>query len=107
MSQEVVDLDWVDFDLRVPPSGPATSAKLPSAREEFGTQNPIKPTQVYDHLGRPVYFSSFLYPDSHSSVTFSYESESIQDPKEQKTGSTIALSKVPWKVPTNGVTFNS
>ena len=31
MSQEVVDLGWVDFGLRVPPSGPAAQPLLPNS----------------------------------------------------------------------------
>ena len=53
-------LGWLWFESStIWPSCPATSAKFPSAREEFGrqgnSQNPINPTQVYDQLGRPVF----------------------------------------------------
>ena len=45
----LVDLGWVDFDLGVPPSFPAASAKVPLAQAELGrqwnTQNSSQQTQ--------------------------------------------------------------
>ena len=47
----VLDLGWVELDLRVPKPRQTISAKFPSPT----TQNPINLTQVYDHMGCPVY----------------------------------------------------
>ena len=47
VSHLLVDLGWVDFDLGVPPSCPAASAKFPSAQadlvRQWNTQNAIQP----------------------------------------------------------------
>ena len=55
-SQVVVDLGWVDFDLRVPPSGPAAQQHLPNTHQpgkSLADRGKIK-NHVYDHLECPV-----------------------------------------------------
>ena len=55
----VVDLGWVNFDLRVLPSDPAAQPLLPNSHRpvqslaDWGKLN-IQSTQVYDFLGRPA-----------------------------------------------------
>ena len=58
VSHLLMDLGLVDFDLGVPPSCPATSAKFPPTKADPGrqwdTQNPSQPNPVHEQMGHPV-----------------------------------------------------
>ena len=55
VSHLLVDLGWIDFDLGVPPSCLAASAKFPLAHAEPGrqvnTQNQSQPNPVHEQMG--------------------------------------------------------
>ena len=57
VSQLLVHLGWIDLDLRVPPSCPTQA----ESGRQWSTKIQVNPTQVHEHMGRPVHVIHVMY----------------------------------------------